>query len=324
MFYKCSKCGKFLTEFDINFTKNLKGSFDKKNCECANCLAKTDYLSNIKKPDFFIYFFPYLAIVFVVLFSIFGIELVDVLGVGLVDVLFAIIYILCIIGYINCAVRSVRDFKSLKDESYDTSCIRTTYDSSTNSFVTSSSTKSVGDDHSSEKTLLFFTYPFWGIFVYLYRIIKYHRDLNKNYTKEVRLSYNKAIRETEKFILPNKFAYPHNIQEIFKLKMEKYEMLKQQKVSKYKYLGENQVKPQIKKLKKPTITLRSNQTVYRLLFNIDNISFVVNKSGTKKVLYNNYTIYSEDEKHIIDLFDFVNENIENNKKLSYYNFLKIL
>lgn len=319
MFYRCNKCGKFLTEFDINFTKNLNGSFDKKSCKCANCLAKTDYLSNIKKPNFFIYFSPYLIIVFIVLFIKVMIPYGITLGI-ILEYSFTPFFVSCII----CAIFAIRDFKSLKDESYDTSCIRTTYDSSSNSFVTSSSTTTVGDDHFGEKMLLFFTYPVWAIFVYLYRIIKYHRDLNKNYTKEVRLSYNKAIKETEKFILPNKFAYPHNIQQMFQLKMEKYEKLKQQIISKYKYLGENQVKVkiQIKKLKKPTITIRSNQTVYKLLFNMDNISFVINKSGTKKVLFNNYAIYSEDKKHIIDLFDVVNENIENNKELSYNDFLK--
>lgn len=317
MFCKCNKCGKLLTEFDVNFTKNLKGSFDKKSCECANCLANTDYLSNMKKPNFFKYFSPYLAIALIVVFIIFVNRVGYIQYMGLCEMF---LFPLCGIGYIIDVIRSIRDFKSLEDERYDSSCIRTTYDSSTNSFVTSSSTETVGDDHFGEKMLLFITYPFWGIFVYLYRIIKYHRDINIACTKEIRAAYNKTIEETEKFILPN------NIQKMFWLKEEKYKKSRQQIISKYKYLGEDQVKIQIKKLRKPAITLRSNKTIYRLLFNVDNISLVVNKLGAKKkkVLFNNYAIYSEDEKYIVDLFDFVNENIESGKRQTIYTIRGIL
>lgn len=313
MFCKCNECGKLLTEFDVNFTKNLKGSFDKKSCECANCLANTDYLSSMKKPNFFNYFSPYLYIALIIFF----IRLIRLESIKFGDVFQAFLFILCGIGYIINVIRSIRDFKSLEDESYDSSCIRTTYDSSTNSFVTSSSTETVGDDHFGEKMLLFITYPFWGIFVYLYRIIKYHRDIDIACTKEIRAAYNKTIEETEKFILPNRWCYPNNIQEMFWIEEEKYEKTRQQIISKYKYLGEDQVKIQIKKLRKPAITLRSNKTTYRLLFSsAGNISLVVNKLGTKKVLFNNYAIYGEDEKYIVDLFDFVNENIESGKTIS--------
>lgn len=304
MFYKCNECEKNLTEFDINFTKNLKGSFNKKSCKCANCLAKTDYLSNIKKPDFFIYFFPYFSIFMLVWFYKKIVPILPIIGAGS-DMLVISIILPSIVCYITYDIRSIMDFKKLKDESYDRACMRTTYDASTHSLVTSSSTESVGDDHITEKMWLFVTYPVWGIFVYLYRIIKYYREIDKNYTKEIILAYNKTIKETEKFILPN------NIQNMFELKMKKYRELRQQIISKYEYLGEEQVQIQIKKLKLPTITIHSNQTVYRLLFNCGNISFVVNKLGAKKVIFNNYTIYSEDEKYIIDLFDLVNENIGN-------------
>ncbi len=321
MSYNCSKCGKLLTEFDFNFTKNLKGSFNKKSYKCANCLAKTDYLSNIKKPNFFIYIFPYLAITFVALF----IKFIDnFTKEEIYNGLWTILLIACVIGYITCAIRSIRDFKSLKDESYETSCIRTTYDSSTNSLVSSTTTEYVGDDHIIEKMWLFFIYPIWGIFVYLYRIIKYYRDINKNYTKEAVIAYNKTVKETEKFILPNKFCYPHNIEEMFEIERKKYKELRQKTISKYSYLGNEQVKNQIKKLKKPAINLRSNQTLYKVLFNCGSISFVSNTSGVKKIIFNNYAIHNIDQKTLIDLFNFVNESLENDDNLSYQKIREIL
>ena len=306
MSYNCSKCGELLTEFDFNFTKNLKGSFNKKSCECANCLAKTDYLSNIKKPNFFIYIFPYLAITFVALFA----KFVDnFTKEEIYNGLWAILIIACVIGYITCAIRSIRDFKSLEDESYETSCIRTTYDSSTNSLVSSTSTEYVGDDHITEKVCLFFIYPVWGIFVYMYRIIKYYYVKNKNFTREVLRAYNKTVKETEKFILP------HNIEEMFEIERKKYKELRQKTISKYSYLGNEQVKNQIKKLKKPTINLRSNQTVYKVLFNCRSISFVTSTSGVKKVIFNNYAIKNIDQETLIDLFNLVNESLENDDNL---------
>ena len=309
MSYNCSKCGKLLTEFDFNFTKNLNGSFNKKSCECANCLARTDYLFHMKKPNFLIYILPYLAIAYSIWF--FKEQRLDT---GLWLALFFISFI----GYITCSILCVMGFESLKDESYETSCIRTTYDASTNSFVSSSGKEYVGDTHSSEQVFLFFIYPIWGIFVYMYRIIKYYYVKNKNFTREVLRAYNKTVKETEKFILPD------NIEKRFEMERGEYKELRQKTISKYGYLGNEQVKNQIKKLKKPAINLLSNQTVYKLLFNCGKISFVSNTTGVKKIIFNNYAIHNIDQKTLIDLFNFLNESLENDDNLIYQKVREIL
>lgn len=322
MFYRCSKCGKLLTEFDVNFNNNLKGSVDAKNCKCANCLANIKLLKDIKKnkPRIINYIFPYISI-FWFLIMIYAEPLGITNYINHDDIIFPCSFV-ALIGYIVCVIFCIKDY-NLTDESFEYNVLETSYNSS-GSLITTTKTEYGGDDKAGEKFMLFVFFPFWGLIRYVYLIVNFHRIKNKNFTVDVIGAYDKTIKETEEFILPNKFCYPHNIQEMFKIKMEKYKEARQQIISKYKYLENNQVKIQIKKLKKPTITLRSNQTVYRLLFILNDISFVVDDLGAKKIIFNNYTIYSDDKKYIIDLFDLVNKIIENNSDINYLKLMEIL
>lgn len=317
MFYKCSECGKLLTEFDVNFNKNLKGTVDVKNCKCANCLANIKLLEDIKKnkPKIINYIFPYISI-FWFLIMICAEPLGITNHIELEEILHIILpcSFISLIGYIVCVIFCVKDY-NLTDESFEYKVLETSYNSS-GSLITTTKTEYGGDDKGGEKFMLFVSFPFWGLIRYIYLIVKFNRIKNKNLTEQVIDAYNKTIKETEKFILPNKA--------MLKIKMEKYEESKKQIISKYKHLENNQVEIKIKNLRRPTITLRSNQTVYRLLFILNNMSFVLSNLGVKKVILNNYTIYSEDKKYLIDLFDLVNKIIENDSEINYLKLNEIL
>ena len=304
MIYKCSKCGKILTEFDVNFSKNLTGSFDEENHKCANCLGNINALKEMRKPSLLKYILPYLALLLYIFMA--NNKLLDKRNENYI--LYAILSIVCLIVYIGLICFCIYDFKNLRSESYEESYLKTTYDSSSDSLVTVSSTRTTGDDFSSEHILLFLSYPAWGIFVYIYRLIKFYVVRNKYFSRKLLRVYRKTLRTTEEFIIPIE------TKSTYQGKMNKYHELKGHIETKYAYLNNNTIiEEKIKKLKKPTINIQSTKQTYKLIF-INGFYYFIKNSTTRKILLNNYAIYLTDEQEIENLFKMVDRYIE----IDYY------
>lgn len=333
--YFCSECFSPLTEFDVNFNKNLMGKFTPGKCKCATCLADVEYLRERKKPNSYPYFLAYAFMLVAICLARIGniffyqyeidIDLNNDFAWALYD--FAEIFLWTnvlahAVAYIVCVFFCLLDFTSLEDESYSytSSKTKTTYDSATESFVTSPVTEYDGESHGLAKFLLFLVYPFWGIFVYIYRLVKYHKDINKRCTKEVISAYNKTEEETEKFIIPGKSC----IDSWYENRKKEYAVSIESIRSKYGYLGEEALEDKIKEIKEPTFEFdvcpnpNKVKLKYKLIL-IANVkhdditnndsemylgtcSFIKNTEN-KKIIYRDYAVYIPDQKDVLELFD---------------------
>lgn len=326
MLYKCSNCGELLTEFDVNFAKNLYGTISETKCKCAKCTANIALLKKEKHFNFFKYLIPYFIVIYVVVFFkvlVLNEKIMNSTTESVLGIILLVNNITCIVMYIVYVVRCIKDFKGLEDESYERDCVRTTYDSSTNSLISSSSTETVGDDHGYEKFLLFLTYPFWGIFALIYRKVKSCKVIKNNFTKDILIAYDKTVKTTEKYIFPTHFCYPHTIAERFYIEEEKYAALKRDIRTKYSYLNEGVVQDKINGIKKPTIKIKSTQKNYDLVFIYEDKFFVKNVFNEHKIVFNKYALYGINEGEALLLFNLAEKNITEGENTYYIkNFFK--
>ncbi len=317
MFYRCSSCNRVLTEFDVNFTKKLKGSLNEQKCQCARCIVnngnidgyytfedKMALLKNLKiiKPNIFKYLFPYPFLLFILIFSyseLFGMaDFIDKIMYSDYSYLVALGFLGIFVGYIVCVALCVKDFNLVGVEGSEYTYYETVYNEVSKSYESRTKTGyEGGDSRAFEKFLLFLSFPFWGIFRYLYLRIKFGKKVDKEFTKEMIGAYKEAVRSTEKFK-----SFDKTLEE-YDQELGKYNAAVDTIKSKYAYLDGDRyndaINKEIKKLKEPAYsTIESNDIhhgTYKLVCISDlsvnnergywsNVLFVVNGIGKKIII----------------------------------------
>lgn len=312
--YKCSKCGKKITEFDVNFSKNLFGKFDSENkCECAQCVANVNGLEQPKKrkPKTIFYLLPYIIIGVIVLLSIFIKEydhkivmaFRDLFGDNywIVSMIAALLqlFVMALIptGYIWSIIIVLKDLGVEYDEGYEVDVYRTTYDSSSDSFTTSKGTETYGGDNSGA----FFAglvYPVWGIFALIIKTIRCNvpdrnsrKYIKNNFSKKVIRAYEKAKIETESIVISKKQCDLKQKQEY------KYNEKCNQIKNKYEYLNDNDIiSKKIEKLPEPYVMLKSNKGTCYKWIDGDADNYVLLDKRNNERIYNGKYFYYDDKE----------------------------
>lgn len=310
--YKCSKCGKKITEFDVNFSKNLFGKFDSENkCECAQCVANVNALQKPKKrkPKTIFYLLPYIIIVGIVLLSIFikeydrkiGMAFLDLSGDNywIVSIIAALLqlFIIALIptGYIWSIIIVLKDL-GVEDDSYEVDVYRTTYDSSSDSFTTTK-----GKDYAGGSSWPLFAgilYPVWGIFALIIKTIRCNapdrnsrKYIKNNFSKKVIRAYEKAKIETESIVISKKQCNLKQKQEY------KYNERCNQIKNKYGYLNDKDIiSKKIEKLPEPYVRLKSNKGTCYKWVDGDADNYVLLDKRNNERIYNGIFFYYTDDK----------------------------
>lgn len=319
--YKCSKCGKKITEFDVNFSKNLFGKFDSENkCECAQCVANVKALEKPKKTKrkskTIFYLLPYIIIAGIVLVVLFMVKnaskmdidnFFDLFGENewlpnvlmFVGGLFGLFLIFLIpSGYIYSIMKVMEYLGVENDDSYETIDVyKTTYDSSSGSFTTTKGTDYAGGGLSWP----FFAglvYPVWGIFALIIKLIRCNlpdrrtkQYIKKNFSKKVIKAYEKAKIETESIVISKKEC------DLKQKKENNYNEKCDQIKNKYGYLHDKDIiSKKIEKLPKPYVTLKSNKGNCYNWIDGNNDNYVLLDKRNNERIYNGVYFYYTDDK----------------------------
>lgn len=292
--YKCSKCGKKITEFDVNFSKNLFGKFDSENkCECAQCVANVNGLEQPKKrkPKTIFYLLPYIIIgVIVKLFS-----LLIAGETGLLDTILCLTILISLTPYIWSIIIVLKDLGVEYDEGYEVDVYRTTYNSSSDSFTTSKGKETYGGDNSGA----FFAglvYPVWGIFALMINLNRYNKYIKNNFSKKVIRAYEKAKKETESIVISKKEC------DLTQKKKNNYNEKCNQIKNKYGYLHDtNIISKKINKLQKPYLTLKSNKGTYYKWIDCRKNNYVLLDKRNNERIYNGKYFYYDDKNNAIKM-----------------------
>lgn len=317
--YKCSKCGKKITEFDVNFSKNLFGKFDSENkCECAQCVANVNALQKPKKrkPKTIFYLLPYIIIAcvaFVVVLFIKNPSLIDkvmpyvwivkLFGENWFSMIlsllfgFVILFLLFLIpsGYVLSIMKVMEDL-GVEDDSYEVDVYRTTYDSSSDSFTTTK-----GKDYAGGSSWPLFAgilYPVWGIFALIIKTIRCNapdrnsrKYIKNNFSKKVIRAYEKAKIETESIVISKKQCNLKQKQEY------KYNERCNQIKNKYGYLNDKDIiSKKIEKLPEPYVRLKSNKGTCYKWVDGDADNYVLLDKRNNERIYNGIFFYYTDDK----------------------------
>lgn len=318
--YFCSECFSPLTEFDVNFNKNLTGKVTPEKCKCATCLTDVEHLRE-KKMKCVQYILAYVFMLVAICLGCIGYILFykyridDLIKNDFVwelynfaEMFFWANVLAHAVAYIVAVVFCLKgeDFEETYSE---TSCIKTTYNSSTNSYVTTSSTTSESDDGCWDAIGKFLTYPFWGIF----KFVKCHKDINKRHTKEIVSAYNQAVKETKTYTMPQY----NDVKRWYENRQKEYTASIKNIRSKYGYLGEEVVENKIKEVKKPFFMILSS---YKLIFiahvrrynrtndNPEAYSglgecYFFKSTKNKQIIYRDYAVYIPKQEEVSYLFD---------------------
>ena len=288
--YQCKKCNKPLTEFDVQFYKELYKTSSLKDCNCYQCTANDHLKTAINKHNFikkrsYLYIIPPALIILVLLFAFiinsFGSTppLYAILGSGITSAAF-------VVFWIAGAIIAIKEFNL----DYDSVVVGSHYvtTSNGNGSYTTKSVNDYSDDDSLAAFGLGITYIWWCFPYYIYRCIKYRRDC----PKEVRRAYKNASKCVPEIIIPKRYVEKH------KNNLDKWERKVKKISEKYSILGEKEVNSRIDKLVVPPFNIRIKGKKYLVLDHVYYVYFRLeykddNEKKRERILLGSHFMYTE-------------------------------
>ena len=236
--YYCKKCGKPITEFDVNYGKHLSKNFNAKNCLCAKCQVEASEQSRtkeksgseelkIKEKYLMTEFNAHIWILCSLIPCVFMMIIFYALGIEdlpydhyLTTTATVIAVVVIVFALICVSINIIRILKTWYKKEYVEEYVRGTHFETTlksdGTFVTKEVTDygGGGANLAASLTIMFFLFPIWWLPRFLYSLLYVivhrisHKGKNKSeeFNKE---AHEIAKKETPFYKMESNLSFPY-------------------------------------------------------------------------------------------------------------------
>ena len=259
-FYRCAKCGRPLSTFDILFYQKLKKEKDKSKCQCFGCASNSRFQEIVSKLDkrlgskcIIVHLLPVILLSVMGLFAYIG-EATDVRINETLGIMFGVGVIIC---SIVCGIIVVRRF-GLDFDVYESGEHYESTIQDDGKITTRRVTEYSGGTGVVIAPILVLTFIVWSVphLIYLWfkQVILPESKYRVQVPEQIRTVYDSVRQFNKPYYIPDSYRKAYIQQQ------KSYNNAIQDIQNRYSMLGENEVKHRISSLGKPYLLTTFNGT----------------------------------------------------------------